>query len=418
MSKRRVVVTGMGVITPLGNSVDGFWDGLISGRSGIAPLTRFDPSGFAVRFAGECREFDPSRWIDPKLIKRLDRFAQFALAAAINAVRHSGLNLAAEDPHRVGVIVGSGIGGIWELEQQHIRLREKGPLKVSAFTIPKLMVNAASGNISIHFGTRGPSSAVVTACASASNAMGDALRSIQRGETDIMITGGSEAAVTELAVSAFGAMHALSTRNDEPERASRPFDRDRDGFVISEGAGILVFEAFDHARTRGARILAEVLGCGMSADAGHITQPDGSGAGAAAAMRNCIADAGIDPETLDYINAHGTGTVLGDVAETRAIKNVFGSHATKIAVSSTKSATGHLLGASGGIELVASIQAILNRAVPPTINLDNPDPECDLDYVAHHARDMQVRRAMSNSFGFGGHNACILISQVSSSIGR
>ncbi len=409
MSKRRVVITGMGVVTPLGGSVDQFWEGLISGRSGIGPLTLFDCSGFATRFAGECRDFDPTRWMNSKLIRRLDRFAQFALAAGIDAAQDSGLDFSAEDPYRAGVIIGSGIGGIWEIEQQHIRLRDKGPSKVSAFTIPKLMVNAASGNLSIRLGTRGPSSAVATACASATNAMGDALRSIQRDETDIMITGGSEAAVTGIGMAAFNAMHALSTRNDDPQRASRPFDKNRDGFVMAEGAGILIFEEFRHARKRGARIYAEVLGYGMSADGTHITQPDETGTGAAAAMRSCIGDANVAPETLDYINAHGTGTVLGDLAETLAVKTVLGHHAKTVAISSTKSATGHLLGASGGVELVACVLAIHNRTVPPTINLDTPDPRCDLDYVPHQARDMNVRRAMCNSFGFGGHNACILI---------
>jgi len=411
MGNRRVVITGMGAITPLGNSVERYWDGLISGRSGIGPVTRFDPSDFAVKIAGECRDFDPLRYIDGKLAKRMDRFAQFALASAIDAAKDSGIDFSDEDPYRVGVIVGSGIGGLNELQTQHQRLRTKGPSKISAFTIPKLMVNAASGNISIRFNACGPSSAVATACASATNAMGDALRSIQRGDAEVMITGGSEAAVIELSVAAFAAMHALSTRNDDPPRASRPFDRDRDGFVVSEGAGILIFEELEHARKRSARIYAEVLGYGMSADGGHIAQPDQTGAGAAAAMRHCLADAGADPETLDYINAHGTGTPLGDIAETRAIKQVLGSRARQVPVSSTKSATGHPLGASGGLELIATALAIRHGILPPTINLDHPDPECDLDYVPHQARNCTVRQAMSNSFGFGGHNACILVGQ-------
>ena len=413
MSKRRVVITGMGAVTPLGSSVDRFWDGLVSGRSGIGPLTLFDSSRFDTRFAGECRNFDPTRWIDAKKAKRLDRFAQFALAAAMDAVADSGLDFSREDPYRAGVIIGSGIGGIHELQQQHVRLLEKGPSKVSAFTIPKLMVNAGTGNISIHFGLRGPSSAVSTACASATNAMGDALRSIQRGECDIVISGGSEAAVTEIAVGAFNAMRALSTRNDDPEHASRPFDKTRDGFVMGEGAGVLIFEELEHATKRGARILAEVLGFGMSSDGTHITQPDEGGKSAAVAMSNCLVDAGVAPAELDYINAHGTGTVLGDVAETRAIKTVLGDYARRVAISSTKSAVGHLLGASGGVELVACVLAIVNRTVPPTINLHQPDPECDLDYVPNQARDLPVRRAMSNSFGFGGHNACLLIGQLS-----
>lgn len=409
MARRRVVITGMGMVSPLGNSVDSFWDGLISGRSGIATIEAFDAGMFDTHIAGECRDFDPSQWIDRKQLKRLDRFAQFALASAMDAVKQSGLDFAREVTTRIGVTIGSGIGGLSELEQQHVRLRDKGPSKVSAFTIPKLMVNAASGNISIHFGTHGPSSAVATACASATNAMGDAFRLIQRDECDIVITGGSEAAVTELGIAAFNAMHALSTRNDTPEKASRPFDRDRDGFVMSEGAGILVFEEYEHAVRRGANLLAEVLGYGMSADGSHITQPDESGRGAVVAMRQCIRDAGIDASSIDYINAHGTSTMLGDVAEIRAIKTVLGRHAARVAVSSTKSATGHLLGASGGVELIASVLAIRHKLLPPTINLDHPDPDCDLDLVPNQARDAKVRVAMSNSFGFGGHNACLLI---------
>jgi 3-oxoacyl-[acyl-carrier-protein] synthase II len=399
----------MGAITPLGSSVETFWDGLVAGKCGIGLLTLFDADGFDTRFAGECWDFDPTQWIDRRYIKRLDRFAQFALASAIDAVADSGLDCSKEDPYRVGVITGSGIGGIWELEQQHLRLLNKGPSRVSAFTIPKLMVNAASGNISIHLGARGPSTAVATACASATNAMGDALRSIQRDEADVMITGGSEAAVTALGLSAFNAMHALSTRNDDPAAASRPFDKGRDGFVMAEGAGMLVFEELEHAQKRGATIYAEVLGYGMTADGGHITQPDEDGVSAARAMSDCIADAGIEPTKLDYINAHGTSTLLGDIAETRAIKSVLGDHASKVLISSTKSATGHLLGASGGVELIASVMALRNHCVPPTINLDDQDEQCDLDYVANEARDCKVRIAMSNSFGFGGHNACMLI---------
>lgn len=408
-SRRRVVITGMGAITPLGNSVDEFWKGLIDGRSGIALHTMFDSSGFTTKIAGQCKTFEPTRWIDRKLIKRLDRFAQFALAAGIDAAADSGLDFAKEDPHRVGVIVGSGIGGLMEIEHQHDRLSAKGPRMVSAFTIPKLMVNAASSNISIHLGAKGPSTAVSTACASACNAMGDAIRTIQRGDCDIMVTGGSEAAVTKLGVSAFNSMHALSTRNDAPTKASRPFDRDRDGFVMAEGAGILVFEELEHARRRSARIYAELLGFGMSADAGHLTQPDEDGTGAAEAMSYCLADAEVSPDDLDYINAHGTGTSLGDLAETRAIHRALGGAAQKVMVSSTKSATGHLLGASGGVELIAAVMTIREGVVPPTINLDNPDPDCDLDYVPNETRRMTVRRAMNNSFGFGGHNACLIL---------
>jgi 3-oxoacyl-[acyl-carrier-protein] synthase II len=404
----------MGVVTPLGNSVAEYWDNLVACKSGISPLVLFNPAGFETQFAGQCAAFDPTQWVDQKSVKRLDRFAQFALASAIQAAIDSGLDFAKEDPYRIGAIVGSGIGGIGELQLQTYRLKDKGPSKVSAFTIPKLMVNAASGNITIHFGAHGPSSAVATACASATNAMNDALRTIRRDEADVVFTGGSEAAVTELSVAAFNSMHALSTRNNDPAEASRPFDRDRDGFVLSEGAGILIFEELEHARRRGARIYCEVLGTGVSSDGGHITQPDENGAWAALAMRNCLQDAGLAPEALDYINAHGTSTVLGDIAETRAIKQVLGPHARKVAISSTKSAIGHMLGASGGVELVATVMAMRHHTLPPTINLDDPDPECDLDYVPLRPRDQRIRRAMSNSFGFGGHNACILVGELTS----
>ncbi len=411
MSRRRVVITGMGVVTPLGCSVDEYWDNLVACKSGITPLTLFDPTAFDSKFAGQCHCFEPTNWTDHKTLKRLDRFAQFALASAMQAAKDSNLDFTKVDPRRAGAIVGSGIGGIAELQSQTYRLKDKGPTKVSAFTIPKLMLNAASGNITILFGLHGVSTGVATACASATNAMHDALRAIRLGEADVIFTGGSEAAVTELSVAAFNAMHALSTRNDDPAHASRPFDRNRDGFVISEGSGILVFEELDHAINRGAKIYCEVLGTGVSSDGGHITQPDENGAFAAAAMRHCLADAGLAPDQIDYINAHGTSTPLGDIAETKAIKQVFGDYARKLAISSTKSAIGHLLGASGGVELVATIMGMNNRTVPPTINLEDPDPECDLDYVPNQPRDLHVRRAMSNSFGFGGHNACILVGE-------
>jgi 3-oxoacyl-[acyl-carrier-protein] synthase II len=408
MDTRRVVITGLGVVTPLGNDVETFWDGLISGRSGIGSIQRFDASAFASRIAGECLRFHPCDYLERKQIKRLDRFAQFAIVAAQQAGADCGIAFDREDPRRVGVIIGSGIGGIAELEEQHIRLLNKGPSKVSAFTIPKLMINAASGNISILFGARGPNTAVATACASATNAMGDAWMAIRHGDADVMFTGGSEAAVTPIGLSAFCAMHALSTRNDEPERASRPFDQGRDGFVMGEGAGVLVFEELEHARVRGARIHAEVVGFGMSGDATHITQPDEEGIGAAGAIEDALKDAGISPDEVDYINAHGTSTTLGDIAETRAVKRVFGEHAYRLCISSTKSAVGHLLGASGGVEAVATIQAMQHDLVPPTINLDEPDPECDLDYAPNTAQDRKVACAMSNSFGFGGHNASIV----------
>ena len=410
--KRRVVVTGLGVVSPLSCKLEDLWTRICNGESGIRTVESFDFSNFRSQIGGEVRDWSCDGYLPTKEAKRLDRFAQFAVVAAKDAVDHSGLDFSKEDPYRCGVIIGSGVGGLREIEVQHQRLLQKGPDKVSAFTIPKMMLNAASGHVSILFGLRGPNAGVATACASASNAMADALACIRRGDADVLITGGSEAAVIEISVGAFNAMHALSTRNDDPLHASRPFDRDRDGFIISEGAGVLIFEEYEHARKRSARIYAEVLGAGLSTDGGHITQPDETGTGPAFAMKRCIQDAGLNPEQIDYINAHGTSTVLGDIAETQAIKLALGSAAAKIPVSSTKSATGHLLGASGGIELIACVKAIQNGVLPPTINLENPDPACDLDYVPNQAREVKVRRVMSNSFGFGGHNACLIIGQI------
>jgi len=409
MADRRVVVTGMGAVTPFGVGVDPYWDGLIEGRSGITPISLFDASQFDVRIAGEIPAFSAESHLDRKIVKRSDRFAQFALAACDEAVRMSGLDVQKEDAGRLAVIFGSGIGGLNELEEQFTRLVTKGPSKVSAFTIPKLMVNAASGNISIAYGAKGNSIAVSSACASATNAMGEAMRQIGHGEADVVFTGGSEAAVTPLALAAFAAMKALSTRNDDPARASRPFDRDRDGFVLAEGAGAVVFEELEHARRRGAPIIAEVIGFASTSDADHITQPSENGEGAAAAMSLAIQDAKISLDEVDYINAHGTSTPLGDVAETIAIKRVFGAWAGKLVVSSTKSAIGHSLGASGGLEIIATILAAKNSVVPPTINLDHPGDGCDLDYCPRVGRDRKIRVGMSNSFGFGGHNACIVI---------
>lgn len=406
---RRVVVTGMGAVTPFGLTVDRYWDGLIEGRSGITRVSLFDASQFDVSIGGEIPNFDPEQLLDRRMIKRLDRYAQLALVATAEAVAQSGLQVNREDPDRMSVIFGSGIGGMNELEQQFARLHSKGPGKVSAFTIPKLMVNAASGNISIMYGAKGNSIAISSACASASNAMGEALRQIRDGDADVIFTGGSEAALTPLALAAFASMKALSTRNNEPAKASRPFDRDRDGFVLAEGAGALIFEELEHARRRGAPILAEVIGFASTSDADHITQPSESGEGAAKAMSKALKDAKISPQDVDYINAHGTSTPLGDVSETIAIKRVFGDHARKLTVSSTKSAVGHSLGASGGIELIACINAIRNSVIPPTINLENCDPACDLDYCPNSARDRKTRIAMSNSFGFGGHNACLMV---------
>lgn len=409
MSKRRAVITGLGVITPLGVKTDVFWDRLIAGESGIGAVTRFDTQRYSVRFGGECREFDPEQYIERREVKRLDRFSQLALAASQECVRDSGIDFSKMDPRRVGVIIGSGIGGLLEIEDQYARLLTKGPSKVSAFTVPKLMANAASACISIAYNARGPNTAVVTACASSSHSMGDALAVIQRDEADVMITGGSEAALTPLGLAAFSAMKALSTRNDDPQAASRPFDKGRDGFVMGEGAGILIIEEVSHAKRRGAKIYAELLSVGSSSDAGHITQPAADGHGAVDAMRMALDLGGLNPSDVDYINAHGTSTPLGDIAETVAIKQVFGEHAKKLAISSTKSSIGHLLGASGGVELVATIMGMQHNVVPPTINLDEPDPQCDLDYVPNTPRDRKINVAMSNSFGFGGHNAAVCV---------
>lgn len=413
---RRVVVTGLGVVTSLGFEVADFWDRICAGKSGVGPILRFDCSDFKVRFAGEIREFELHEHmeIDAKEVKRQDRFVQFAMGAVNKAVRQSGYDFFSQgDPYRHGVLIGSGIGGLQEIEQQHALLFDRGPTRVSPFMIPKLMVNAASGNISVHWTLKGPNSAVATACASATNAIGDAFRLIQNDYADLMITGGSEAAITPMGLSGFARMAALSTRNDEPERASRPWDKDRDGFVIAEGAGALVLEEYEHAKARGATILAEITGYGMSADGSHMTAPDPEGRGAARAMQVAIRDAKINPSDIDYVNAHGTSTPLGDKAETFAIKTVFGDHVRKIAVSSIKSQLGHLLGASGGVELVACVLALQNQVAPPTINLDNPDEDCDLDYVPHEARPMALRRILKNSFGFGGHNACLVLERAS-----
>jgi 3-oxoacyl-[acyl-carrier-protein] synthase II len=417
--RRRVVITGLGVVCPLGESVEDFWDALISSKSGIRPVTRFDCSQFTCHIGGECTGFDPERYggdkrcfADKQEIKKIDRFAQFGLVAGAQAVADSGLDFEREDADRAGVIIGSGIGGILEIEEQHRILLERGPRRVSPYLVPKLMVNAASGQLSIKHGLRGPCSSVASACASAANAIGDAFRLVAHDEADVMLTGGAEAALTTIGLGAFCALRALSTRNDAPEKASRPFDRDRDGFILSEGAGIIVLEELEHARKRGARIYAEMLGYGATADGCHITQPDPEGRGAARAMARALSDAGLAPEKIDYINAHGTSTPLGDAAETCAVKTVFGAHARKVPVSSTKSAHGHLLGASGGVELVATALALKHNCLPPTLNLDNPDEKCDLDYVPHFAREARVDYAMSNSFGFGGHNVSLCIGRI------
>jgi len=407
--KKRVVITGLGVVTSLSCKVDDLWTRVCNGDCGIRTIQGFDLSKYRVRFGGEICNWSTEGYVEPREAKRLDRFTQFALVAAMDAIRDAGLDFSKEDPNRCGVILGSGIGGLYEIEVQHTRLLEKGPDKVSAFTIPKLMANAASAQISIQYGLYGPNQVVSTACASASNAIGDALRLIQHGAADVVISGGTEAAVTPMAISAFSALRALSERNDDPARASRPFDRDRDGFVMSEGAGIVVLEELEHAKRRGATIHAELLGYGVSADASHITQPDKDGVGGAKAMEMALRDAELDPSEIGYINAHGTSTPLGDQAETVAIKSVFKEHAHAVSVSSTKSQLGHMLGASGGVELVLSVLALKRGVIPPTINHENPDPACDLDYTPNQARERKISAALSNSFGFGGHNASLVV---------
>jgi 3-oxoacyl-[acyl-carrier-protein] synthase II len=406
--KRRVVVTGIGAVTSLSCKVDDLWQRLLRGESGVHPLKVFDTTEYKVKFGGDIYDWSADGYIDRKEEKRIDRFTQFALVAGVDAVVDSGLDFAGEDRFRCGVILGSGIGGLNEIETQHERLLTKGPDKVSAFTIPKLMVNAASGHVSIRYGLRGPNYAVATACASATNAMGDAFKAIQYDDADIMVTGGTEAACTPMGLSGFANMRALSERHNDPAGASRPFDADRDGFVLSEGAGLLVFEELEHAKARGAKIYAEVLGYGASADGGHITQPCAEGTGAAKAMSSALRDAKLNPEAVDYINAHGTSTPLGDKAETIALKTVFGEHAYKVSISSTKSQLGHLLGASGGVEMVICMKALADQVCPPTINYTTPDPACDLDYTPNTPRERMLRVVMSNSFGFGGHNASII----------
>jgi len=412
MARRRVVLTGLGTVNPLGHSVREFWPALIAGKNGIRRIERFDPEEFTSQIGGEVLGWSgiPTDRVDPREARRMDRFAQLAVAAAIEAVGDSGIDFDKEDLERCAVIVGSGIGGLQELEDQHNRMIEKGPKRISPFTVPKLMANAACGTIGILWGLRGVNFAVVTACASAANAIGESMRTLQRDEADIIITGGSEAALTRMGLASFCALKGLSTRNNDPEHASRPWDVDRDGFLLAEGAGIIVLETLKHAEARGAEIHAELVGYGASCDGYHITAPEPSGTGAILAMDRAMADGGLAPEDVTYVNAHGTSTPLGDIAEVRALKKVFGAYATDgLAVSSTKSSMGHLLGASGGVELIACTLAIREGVVPATLNLDNPDEECDLDFVPKTARQMKVNAALSNSFGFGGHNACLLV---------
>jgi 3-oxoacyl-[acyl-carrier-protein] synthase II len=410
--RRRVVVTGLGCVTPLSCDVAELWKAVLDGKSGIHPLSIIDTTHHKVRFGGDVTNFNPGTAVEPKEIKRLDRFTLFAMFAAYHAVKDCGIEFSKEEATRCGVILGSGIGGLNEIEEQMFRLFSKGPDRVSPFTIPKMMLNAAGGNIAIQYGLQGPNFAVATACASSNNAMGDALKAIQYDDADVMITGGTEAAITAMGVSGFANMKALSTRNDAPEKASRPFDADRDGFVLSEGCGVLIFEEYEHAKRRGARIYCEILGYGGSCDAGHITAPDEQGRGAGRAMSNALRDAKLNASDVDYINAHGTSTPLGDKAETVAVKNVFGESARTVAISSTKGHLGHALGASGSIEMILSILACYDGVIPPTINLDTPDPSCDLDFTPHQPRDRRVKIAMNNSFGFGGHNATIICGRL------
>ncbi len=408
----------MGVVTSLGETVDGMWENLCAGKSGIGPITRWDTTNYPSKFGGECTHFDlakydVSRFTSERLHpKRLDRFGQFAIAASISAVNDSGLDFPKEDTNRCGVVIGSGIGGIETLEEQNRILVARGVGRVSPFTVPRLMVNAASGNVSIIFGIHGPSTAVAPACATGSNAIGDAARFIQYDQCDVMIAGGSEAALCELGMGSFSAARALSTRNDDPPHASRPWDKDRDGFVMGEGAGVVVLEEYEHAKKRGAKIHCELIGYGMSSDAYHVTAPDEQGRGASRAMELALRDGGVGVEVVDYINAHGTSTPLGDLAEVRAVKATFRSHAKSVAISSTKSQLGHLLGAAGGVEAVITALTISRNMIAPTINLDSPDDGCDLDFVPHKARDRRVDIAMSNSFGFGGHNASLLMRKI------
>ena len=406
---RRVVITGMGTVNPLACAVSPFWGALCRGQSGVGPIRQFDTTAFKVHFAGEVKDFQPEKVLDRKTVRHLDRFAQFAMVAAIEAVTDSGLDFGREDPFRCGAIIGSGIGGLNEFEEQHSRYVAKGPDRINPFVIPKMIANAASGNISIHYGLAGPNTTVATACASAANAMGDALRQIQWGYADVMVSGGAESTITPMGLGGFISSQALSTRDDDPPAASRPFDRDRDGFVLAEGAGILVFEELERAKKRGAKIYAEVLGCGATADAHHITAPHPEGAGAVQAMRLSLQDGRVNPDEVGYVNAHGTSTPLGDKAETMAIKQVFGPHAYNLAVSSTKSMLGHTLGASGGIAAIACALTLKHGVIHPTINYHTPDPDCDLDYVPNTAREARVRRVLINSFGFGGHNCSLVI---------
>ena len=412
MAKRRVVVTGLGALTPLGLNVNESWQNIKAGKSGAAPITHLDASAFNTRFSMPVKNFNVEEYMSAKDARKMDLFIQYGMAAGIQAVRDSGLEVTEENAGRFGTIVGAGIGGLYTIEKNHDAMLEGGPRKMSPFFVPGSIVNMIAGNLSIEFGLRGPNLAVVTACTTGAHCIGHGARVIEYGDADVMVAGGAEMATTNLGLGGFGAARALSTRNDDPEKASRPWDRDRDGFVLGDGGGVLVLEEYEHAKKRGAKIYAEVVGFGMSGDAYHMTSPPEDGSGAALSMANAIRNAGINPEQVGYVNAHGTSTKAGDLAETHAIKSVFGASAYKVPVSSTKSMTGHLLGAAGSVEAIFSIMALLDGVIPPTINLDNPDEGCDLDYVPHTARDAKLDYVMSNSFGFGGTNGSLIFKRV------
>lgn len=410
--KRRVVVTGLGVISPIGCVKEVFWDNLIKGKNGIGPLTYFDATEYESRIAGEIKDFAPHPFISPKDLRRMEKFVQFGVTAAKNAIDDSGVDVSKEDPYRIGVIVGSGIGSLRIIEEEHKVILEKGPSRITPFLIPMLIVNMAAGHISIMIGVKGPNLCITTACASGSHAIGDAMRIIQYGDADVMIAGGTESCITTLGIGGFCALKALSTRNNEPERASRPFDKDRDGFVMSEGCGIVILEELERAKKRNAKIYGEIIGYGMTGDAYHMTAPDPEGEGAARCMANALKDANLKPGDISYINAHGTSTMLNDKIETLAIKKVFGNFAKKVAVSSTKSMLGHQLGAAGAVEFVICCLSIERGIIPPTINYETPDPDCDLDYVPNKARQAKVTTCLSNSLGFGGHNATLIVKKL------
>ncbi|HBS27674.1 MAG TPA: beta-ketoacyl-[acyl-carrier-protein] synthase II [Gammaproteobacteria bacterium] len=413
MSKRRVVITGLGIVSPVGSSVDTAWANITAGKSGIRPITNYDVSEFSVKFAGTVQGFDPEKYITPKNQKKMDAFIHYGIGASIDALADSGLEITEENAERIGVSIGSGIGGIGGIERNHIALLENGPRKISPFFVPSSIINMISGNLSIILGLKGPNVSTVTACTTGTHNIGNALRMISYGDADVMFAGGAEMSSTPLGLGGFAAARALSKRNDSPETASRPWDKDRDGFVLGDGAGVVVVEELEHAKARGANIYCEIVGFGMSGDAFHMTLPSKGGEGAARCMRNAMNDAGVNPEEIDYVNAHGTSTPAGDLGETLAIKTAFGDHAHKVAVSSTKSMTGHLLGAAGGVEAVFSILAMRDSVIPPTINLENPSEDCDLDYVPNQARDAEINLAMSNSFGFGGTNGTLIFKKHS-----